>query len=157
MAATVARKGDEGKAVWLLGGLYEIKVAGEETDGAVTVMHMTIPPGTGAPPHTHPGNESVVVLAGRIEYTIGADVVEGGPGSVFNIPQGTLEHFRATGDENLRILAVYSPGGIDKFFEEAGDPALSRTLPPPSDTPPDFERFIAIGRRHGMDIQPPPS
>ncbi len=157
MGETVARKGDEGKAVWMLGGLYEIKVAGEETNGAVTVMRMTVPPGLGAPPHTHPGNESVIVLAGRLEYNIGDEVFEGGAGSVFNIPEGTLEHFTAIGDENLEILAVYTPGGIDKFFEEAGERALSRELPPPSDTPPDFERLVAIGQRYGMVIQAPPS
>lgn len=157
MAETVARKGDEGLAVWMLGGLYEVKVSGEETNGAVTVMQMTVPPGAGAPPHTHPGNECVVVLAGKLEYDIGGEVVEGSAGSVFNIPQGTLEHFTATGDENLKILAVYTPGGIDKFFEEAGEQALSRELPPPSDTAPDFERIAAIGQKYGMEIQPPPS
>ncbi|MGQ0432345.1 MAG: cupin domain-containing protein [Microthrixaceae bacterium] len=157
MAETVARKGDEGTAVWMLGGLYEVKVSGAETGGAVTVMQMTVPPGTGAPPHTHPGNETVVVLEGTLDYDIGGQVSSGGPGSVFNIPQGTLEHFTATGGENLKILAVYTPGGIDRFFEEAGERALSRELPPPSDTAPDFERIAAIGARYGMEIQAPPT
>lgn len=155
MPATIARKGDEGQAIWMLGGLYEVKVAADETAGAVTVMQMTVPPGGGAPPHTHPGNECVVVLSGKLEYHIDGDVVEGTAGAVFNIPPGTPEHFTAVGDENLEILAVYTPGGIDRFFAEAGEPALSRSLPPPSDTPPDFERIAAIGQRYGMDIQPP--
>ena len=51
----IARRGDEGQALWLLGGLYEILVASEETGGNVTVMRMTAPAGTGSPPHTHPG------------------------------------------------------------------------------------------------------
>jgi len=149
MAETVARKGDEGTAIWMLGGLYEVKVSGEETGGAVTVMQMTVPPGAGAPPHTHPGNETVVVLAGTLDYDIGGEVSAGGPGSVFN--------FTATGDENLKLLAVYTPGGIDRFFEEAGEPALTRELPPPADAPPDFAAIAAIGQKYGMEIQAPPS
>ena len=38
MAETVARKGDESKAIWMLGGLYEVQVSAQESGGAVTVM-----------------------------------------------------------------------------------------------------------------------
>ena len=54
----IARKSDESKALWLLGGLYEILIAGDEASGQATVMRMTAPAGTGSPPHTHPGEST---------------------------------------------------------------------------------------------------
>ena len=151
----VARKGDDTKAYWVLGGLYEVLLSSEETGGACTVMRMTVPAGAGAPPHTHPGDEALYVLRGEIEAHIGDDVVSATEGAQFYFPAGTREFFTATTEAS--ILATYSPGGIEQFFAEVGEPALSRTIPPPSDTPPDFERIIATAARYGMNIQAPPS
>lgn len=152
---TVVRAAGTGDAVWMLGGRYEVKVAGEETNGAMTVMEMWMPAGLGPPPHTHPGTESVYVLEGKLRYHIGEDTVDGGPGSFFHIPEGTLEFFEPT--EELRVLVTYTPGGIDKFFAEAGEPARSAGLPPAPEAPPDLDRLTAIAARYGMDIQPPPA
>ncbi len=152
---SVARQKGEAQAFWMLGGLYEVKVASEETNGAMTVMELTIPPGLGPPPHTHPGTETVYVLDGTLRYHIGDDVVDGGPGSVFHIPAGIVENFEPTGDTPLRVLVTYAPGGIEQFFAEAGEVAKSPHLPPPDESPPDLERIAAIGARYGMDIRPP--
>ncbi|MFC4464619.1 cupin domain-containing protein [Streptomyces xiangluensis] len=151
--AHVRHSGD-GKAFWMLNGLYEVKASSDETNGAMTVMEMTIPEGMGPPPHTHPGTESVYVIEGTLRYHIAGETVEGGPGSFFHIPEGTLERFEPT--STVRMLITYTPGGIDKFFAEAGEPAERRELPPQSDTPPDVDRLIEIGKRHGVQMQPMP-
>lgn len=150
----VARKGDEGQALWLLGGLYEILVAGEETGDKVTVMRMTAPAGTGSPPHTHPGEESLYVLDGELNVHIGDEVVAAQPGALFHFPAGTHEWFQAT--TQATVLVTYTPGGIDRFFSEVGELASSRTLPPPSDEQPDFERIIQVAAQYGMNIEVPP-
>jgi quercetin dioxygenase-like cupin family protein len=150
----ITRKGDEGQALWLLGGLYEILVAGEETGDKVTVMRMTAPAGTGSPPHTHPGEESLYVLEGELNVHIGDDVVAARPGEMFHFPAGTREWFEAT--TQATVLVTYTPGGIDKFFAEVGEPASNRTLPPSSDQAPDFERIIRVAGQYGMNIDAPP-
>jgi quercetin dioxygenase-like cupin family protein len=152
---TVARKSGESKAFWMLNSLYDVKVAGDETGGALTLMEMTIPKGWGPPPHTHPGAETVYVVEGSVLYHIGDETIEGGPGSAFHVPGGTLEWFEPA-SEVVRVLIAYTPGGIDQFFAEVGEPAQKRELPPLSQEPPDFERMAAIGAKHGMNIQPPP-
>lgn len=114
--SVVRQKGD-GDAFWLLNGLYEVKASGDETNGEMTVMEMTIPEGGGPPPHTHPGTESVYVVEGTLRYHIGNETFEGGPGSFFHIPAGTLERFEPT--STVRMVITYTPGGIDKFFAEA--------------------------------------
>ena len=150
---SVVRKPGEGTAFWMLGGLYEIKASGSETEGEMTVVEMTIPAGSGPPPHTHPGTESVYVLEGTLRYHIAGETFEGNPGSFFHIPAGVFENFEPVTD--IRLLVVYTPGGVEQFFAEAGEPAERRELPPALTEPPDIERLTAIGRKYGMEIRPP--
>jgi quercetin dioxygenase-like cupin family protein len=154
MAKTVVRKPGEGDAYWLLGGLYEVRVAGDETNDEMTIMEMTVPAGMGAPPHIHSGPETLRVLEGSVRLRFGDETIEGGPGTIFYIPAGTLEAFEPTSDV-ARVLIVYTPGGLDRFFAEVGERAPSRELPPPPETPPDIERLAAIGERYGLQLQAP--
>lgn len=152
---TVARKPGESKAFWMLNSLYDVKIASDETGGALTLMEMTIPKGWGPPPHTHPGAETVYVVEGSVLYHLGDETIEAGPGSVFHAPPGTLEWFEPV-SEVARVVIAYTPGGIEQFFAEVGEPAQKRALPPLSKEPPDLARIAAIGAKYGMEIQRPP-
>lgn len=144
----VIRKQGEGQAYWLLDSLYEVKTSGKETGGAMTVMEMTIRPGMGPPPHKHAGTETVFVIEGRTRYYIGDEVFEGGPGTLFHIPEGVEERFDPI--DTVRLLVTYTPGGIDEFFAEFGEPAQAHELPPPTGQPPDFERMQEVAARYGI-------
>jgi quercetin dioxygenase-like cupin family protein len=150
---TVVRNAGEGTAYWMLGGLYELKAGADETGGTASIFEFTIPAGAGPPPHTHPGGEAVYVLEGNVRYHIEDDVYEGGPGSFFYMPEGTWENFEPT--TQVRLLVIYMPGGTEAFFAEAGEPAQKHELPPPLEGPPDIERLISIGEKHGMAMKPP--
>ena len=151
---SVVRQAGEGRAFWMLGGLYEVKASSDETGGAMTVMEMTLPGGMGPPPHTHPGSESVYVIEGNLRYHIDGQEFEGSPGSFFHIPAGVVENFEPI--TQCRLLVTYAPPGtIEEFFAEAGEPAEQHELPPPPTEPPDIERLIAAGQKHGMEIRPP--
>jgi quercetin dioxygenase-like cupin family protein len=150
------RNPGEGQAFWMLGGLYEVMVSGADTDGALTIMQMTMPAGMGPPPHRHDGGESVYVLEGRIRYHIEGETYEGGSGSAFHVPEGTLENFEPV--EASRLLVVYSPSReMEAFFAEAGEPAQRREVPPAPEGPPDVERLTAIAAKHGLEIAAPAS
>ena len=153
-AAPVVRKPGEGDAYWMLGGLYEVLASSSDTGGAATVMQMTVPAGMGPPPHAHPGAEILHVAEGTIRSHIGSDVTEAGPGTTISIPAGTIEWFEPVTD--CRLIVTYLPGGIDRFFAEAGEPATRREVPPAPTSPPDVERLVALGAKYGMQIQPPP-
>lgn len=151
--AVVHRSG-EGQAFWMLGGLYEVLLSSAETHGAATVMQMTMPAGMGPPPHLHHGvTETVYVVDGTLTYRIDGDKIEGGPGSLFRIPADTLENFEPK--SQVRVVITYEPGGIEKFFAEAGEPAKRRELPPAPTSPPDVERLTKIGARYGIEMKPP--
>lgn len=151
MAEVVVRRRGEGKALWALNGLYDLKVTSEETDGALTVGELTVPAGWGPPPHTHPGAEAVYVLEGRLRYQIGEETLEGGPGDFFYLPDGTWENFEPTG--TVRLLVFWMQPGMSEFFEEVGEPAERRELPPESE--PDIERIVAVGQKYGMEMKVP--
>jgi quercetin dioxygenase-like cupin family protein len=149
----VAKNREQGQAIWMLGGLYEVLLSSDDTDGKSTLIQFTIPVGAAPPLHRHDCDETVYVVEGTLNYHIGGEVFEGAPGSVFHIPAGTEENFEPT--TTLKIIAKYEPGGIDKFFAEAGEPAKSRNIPPAPTSPPDVARLAEIGARHGLHLISP--
>jgi quercetin dioxygenase-like cupin family protein len=148
----VVRDRGAGNNIWMLGGLYEVKAAADETNGALTVMEVTVPVGAAPPPHIHDCGEAIYVLDGRGLYHVGDDVFDVGPGSFMYFPAGTIETFEPT--ETMRVLLIYTPGGMDQFFEQAGERATSYTVPTQSG-PPDVERLIELGNRHGLQLLMP--
>jgi hypothetical protein len=137
----------------MLGGLYEVKATSEETDGAASVMQMTVPVGMGPPPHVHDCAEFLYVLEGTGIWHVDGQTVEGRPGSLFFFRKGVEETFEPT--STLNILIFYSPGGIDRFFEEFGEPAERRDVPPAPEGPPDMDRLMAIASKHGLELKVP--
>lgn len=137
----------------MLNSLYEVRASSDETGGELTAMEMTIPVGMEPPPHEHQGGESVYVLEGRVRYHIAGETHEGGPGTFFYIPAGIEENFESADENQVRLLVIYTPGGMDKFFAEAGEPAQRREVPPPSQTPPDLERLASVAEQRGLRLK----
>jgi hypothetical protein len=52
------------------------------------------------------------------------------------------------------MLAVITPGGLESFFLEAGEPATDDSSPPPG--PPDIEKVRAAAAKYGVEIPPLP-
>jgi len=55
--------------------------------------------------------------------------------------------FEPIGSTPLRILTVYSPRGLDKFFTQAAKPAARPEIPPPPTSLPDVHHLAQIGVR----------
>jgi len=151
---SVVRRSGEGDAYWFLGGLYEVLLSSDDTNGKTTIMQFTIPAGMAPPLHTHDCEEDVYIVEGKAKYHIGGELLDVGPGSVVHLPAGTVETFEPQG--TLKMIATYSPGGIDKFFGEVGERAPKREVPPAPTQPPDLERIAAVGAKHGLELQAPP-
>jgi hypothetical protein len=50
------------------------------------------------------------------------------------------------------MLFIMTPGGFEDLVLEMSEPAGSRSLPPPSDEEPDWERIAAIAEAHGNEL-----
>src|SRR5437763_14005735 len=72
----------EGKAYWVVGDLYTILASGADTGGAYALIHATVPPGGGPPPHVHRReDEAFYVLGGEVAFHAdGRDVGAGAGG-----------------------------------------------------------------------------
>jgi len=149
----VAKSSTSSQAIWMLGGLYEVLLGTDESNGTATVVQFTVPVGASPPPHVHDCDETVIVLEGTARYHVNGEAFEAGPGSIFHFPAGTEETFEPT--SMLKFIGVYHGGSMDKFFAEAGEPAPRREVPPAPTSPPDIERLVQIGARHGLQLIPP--
>jgi mannose-6-phosphate isomerase-like protein (cupin superfamily) len=145
----------EGKSVWLVGDLVTVKLQGEDTGGAYSLVEETSHPGGGPPPHMHHDtDETFYVLEGEVELMAGDRTIPASAGTAVYIPKGTLHTFRNVGTSPSRILALLSPGGFEKFFLEAGEPAREGSSATRGE--PDIGRIVRIGRKYGLEIPPPP-
>ena len=147
----------EGRALWVLGDLYEFKAVSEDTRGAFATWETTATPGLpGPPPHIHHReDETFYVLEGEVELFVNGRVIEAATGTFVNIPRGTLHTFRNTGTDPARLLVSVVPGGFEKFFYEIGEPATDPASPPAG--PPDVEKVLAAAPKYDLEIPPPPA
>ena len=152
--ASVVRAG-EGKSVWLVGDTYTFKATTESTGGAFALIEASVPPGSGPPPHVHTReDEAFYLLDGVLEVTAdGAETLVGAGDFVF-LPRGTVHWFRNPGVAATRALILAAPGGLDRFFAEAGVPARPGEQAPPSG-PEDFARIAGLQAEYGMRVQAP--
>src|SRR5438445_788012 len=145
----------EGELRWFLGTLATIKLAGEASDGRFALIEFLFPRGASPPLHTHPQDESYVVLEGRLSLQAGDERFDLEPGAAAVVPMGVAHTFRVDSD-GARVLVLSTPAGIEGFVREGGVPATAPTLPP-ADTPrPSPEELARIFAKHGqVNLGPP--
>ena len=144
-----------GDSVWLVGDRITVKLTSEDTGGVYSIAEEISPPQGGPPPHTNRGEDVVLyVLEGEVEFVLGEDTIPASAGSCVYAPRGTLHTFKNVGTSSSRVLVVLSPGGFEKFFLEAGEPATEGSSPPEGE--PDVGRIVEIGQKYGLEIPPPP-
>jgi quercetin dioxygenase-like cupin family protein len=145
----------EGKTIWMVGtDLITFKATGEDTGGAYALFDSLVLPGGGPPPHIHTREaESFYVLEGKFEFLAGDHWVKAAPGSFVHVPKGALHTLKNAGSETGRLLTLVVPAGLEKFFEEAGEPGTDISSPP---GPPDVEKLLETSGRYGIEYPPPP-
>ena len=145
----------EGERLWFLGTLATIRVPAQATGGRFTATEFLLPRHASPPLHTHPQDETYVVLDGRLTVRAGADRFELQPGGVGVVPMGVPHTFRVDSD-GARVIVLSTPAGIEGFVREGGVPAAAPTLPPPDAPRPSPERMRKIFDSHRqINLGPP--
>ena len=143
-------------AWWVLGNRYTFLIVAEDSAGVFSLAEIVVPPRRGTPLHTHRReDETFHVIEGEVEFTAGGQTFHAQPGSVVFGPRGVPHSFCNVGDLNARMLCVATPGGLERFFTEAGVPASDRTSVPPAPTPEDIERLRQAAPNHGIEAHDP--
>jgi quercetin dioxygenase-like cupin family protein len=141
-----------GEGIWIVGDTMQLKATAATTNGAFTMLENLSPPQSGPPPHVHEHeDESFYVLEGEFEILIGEELVRAEPGAFAFVPRGTVHRFKCVGDRPGRILILFTPGGMDGFFREAGRPALGDGPAPALDEE-EIARTDVVGERYGLRV-----
>jgi quercetin dioxygenase-like cupin family protein len=145
----------EGERRWFLGTLATIRVAGEAVDGRFALIEFLFPHHASPPRHTHPQDESYIVLDGRLTIEAGEQQFALEAGATAVVPM-TVPHTFRVDSESARVLVLSTPAGLERMIRDGSVPAAAPTLPP-ADTPrPSSEELAAIFDAHGqVNVGPP--
>lgn len=114
-----APEGERVKTGW---GELNWKIMGTNMAGAeMTFGTCHINPGERNPLHSHPNcEEFLYVVSGSCEHKLGEEVTMMGPGDIIRIPRDVRHWARATGDEPVFALIVFSSGTRTAVDHEGG-------------------------------------
>jgi mannose-6-phosphate isomerase-like protein (cupin superfamily) len=112
-ALIAADEGDEADGV-------VIKLYGDETNGAVSIIEQSFEPGLLLPPHVHDNDVWLYILDGQMHVRVGDEIVTATPGCWVLKPRRVPHTMWNAGIEPARIIEVYTPGGFELFFHDFG-------------------------------------
>src|SRR5258706_552557 len=101
----------EGEAFWFLGTLATIRVPGEAVDDRFALIEFLFPLHASPPLHTHPQDESYVVLDGRLTIKAGDQRFQVEAGGAAGVPMG-VPHTLRGGSETGGGPVVRTPPGL---------------------------------------------
>ncbi len=124
-----------GRSISMMGGTVTFKTESEKTEGAWSLLELTVPPGFSGPPlHSHrETQEAFYVLEGALRLRVGDQTVKARPGAYAFIPTGVTHTYSNAEDKPARFLVLVSPGGFEKYFDELATLMQNEPSWPPSD------------------------
>ena len=144
-----------GEQRWFLGTLATIRVPGEAVHGRFALIEFLFPQYASPPRHTHPQDESYVVLDGQMTVEAGGDRFTLTEGGVAVVPMGVAHTFRVD-SEIARVLVLSTPSGLERMVLDGSMPASSATLPPADAPRPTADELTRIFEAHGqLNCGPP--
>jgi quercetin dioxygenase-like cupin family protein len=144
---------DDGKALPNpIGGRMVVKVRDEDTGGGYSVHDNTIPPGSPGPrPHIHRyHDEAFYVVEGELTVRVGPRRITAPAGSFVVVPRGAVHQPSNPGTEPARVLLIFSPAGMDRFFEEVAEDRIPLQVAPAD--PEVREKLAAFTDKYGYEF-----
>ena len=127
-----------------VGGPLTIKANAENTGGTLFLFENTVGPKDGPPLHVHAREaEMWYILDGDFRFKADGEIFHAPAGSYVFIPRGTPHCFQNIGDSPARIMVLFAPAGMERFFDELARLQLSNVEP---------EVYRAIAHRSGMEV-----
>ena len=143
---------DAGNARWWFDSLAVIKTTAANTGGLLSILEITEGPNAASPLHVHHReDEGFWIIEGDVTFEVGGAVIEAHAGDYVFGPRG-IPHRYTVGPSGVRMLFIMTPGGFEDMVIEMSRPALSRTLPPPSQEVPDWAWVAAVAKAHGNEL-----
>lgn len=141
-----------GDLYWINGDYWKIIATSEDTQGAYALMDVTVSPKGGPKPHSHNReDETLYVLDGIFDIYYGDEKIRAEPGHHIFMRRTIPHAFKNIGSEDGRLLILFTPGGIEKMFQELGVPISDiHGFTPPFGFP-NFAKAIHLLRKYGIE------
>ena len=118
------------------GGPAIVRLRTENTAGTFALIDVTVPPKEGPSLHVHAKEDELwVVLDGHLRFKVEDEIKQAPAGSIAFVPRGVRHCFQNIGEEAAHILVLFTPSGMERFFEEIArlppgpiDPAVRRSI-----------------------------
>lgn len=131
-----------------VGGPARILARAETTNGGFTAIENNIPPQQGPPEHVHiREDEMYYVFEGLIRFKAEGSYFDAPAGAFMFIPRGTPHCFKNVGGGIARLLVMFAPAGMERFFE--GVAQLPAGVPDPN-------AYRQIAHSAWMEVVGPP-
>jgi quercetin dioxygenase-like cupin family protein len=126
------------------GERIKIQASSEQTCGAFSMIEAIAERGNGVPMHIHHNeDEYFIVLEGTFHIAVGNKRLDLSAGETITAARGVPHAWCNASKAPVRVLAVFSPAGIEGLFREG---AAAR----------DLTEIEAIARRYGTELIGPP-
>lgn len=138
---------------YLMGMIMDFHTSSKED--AYFLCSATLSSGAGAPRNRHPNDqESFFVQKGVIEFTVGDETINAGPGQFVKVPRGEIHSFRNATDEEVEMLILNVPGSIhENVFRICGTKLEAGSRDWPSPEPElDMEWVARVCADEGLEI-----
>lgn len=145
--AFVVGPGDGREIRGPVGGPTVLKATTDETGGTVACLETVVPPGGGPPLHLHRREDELwYVLAGHFRFRADDELLDAPLGSFVFVPRRTRHCFQNVARENGRVLVLFTPAGMERWFE--GHARLSLPVDP--------DAYRRLSDEHFMEVAGPP-
>lgn len=131
------------------GDTYTFLLTGEQSGASMFILEATVPAGGGPPPHIHQReDESFYVLQGSLSVRVGDKTLHASAGDFLHVPKGTVHSFRNDGEGEAKMLAIFSPAGMEGYFLECLEPARATAKRTPIGDL--IAKMVAAAPHHGV-------
>jgi mannose-6-phosphate isomerase-like protein (cupin superfamily) len=140
-----------------LGVTMQIHLSGVQTGDEFSLIGATMPPGGDGGLHLHTReDESVHLLEGCLDVTIGEETFTLQAGQTYFAPRNIPHRLRNTGNVPARSLLINTPGTFDRFVQMAGTPVGQDGSAPVFPDAEQVQRLLALAEEFGVKILAPP-
>jgi quercetin dioxygenase-like cupin family protein len=138
--------GPESLVVWMPGGVRtEIHLTGEDTGGAFCLLVDDPPVGWSLPAHRHLSEAGTIhIVEGDFVMELDGERSRLSAGESIHVPRGVIHSGANVGEHPGRRVVLFSPAGMERFFQEVGVPTADREV--------DLGAALASAVRYGWEF-----
>lgn len=141
---------DNAEALWVVRD--EVRFMGEVPEKGLSILEVTVPPGSGTPPHKHESIEIFRVLSGEVTFTLfdtnpPARLVAQ-TGDVLTLRSYQPHNYANTGSVPAQMIAIVEDS-MSRFFRDLGENRVPPAGPPSAE---EIGAVMAACQRNGIEV-----